>query len=163
MARQQSRAPSLSSGFTIHRVLRPTEAPPFMRGYPRADLPYEQPTKTEPDGEFGSYWQDDIIINHCHCEPCHPPKNAVITIHKITHHAVLSDGKTPHDFMASSYNCSGLIMRPMAGTRPRRVNWSPFVRRANSNERRRKAENAELRAERDELKARLARLIGPAN
>jgi hypothetical protein len=29
-----------------------------------------------------------------------PTKNAVITIHKITHHTVLSDGKTPHDFMA---------------------------------------------------------------
>ena len=28
-------------------VLRPTEAPPFMRGYSRADLPYEQPTKTD--------------------------------------------------------------------------------------------------------------------
>ena len=27
-------------------------------------------------------------------------KNAVITIHKITHHTVLSDGKTPHHFMA---------------------------------------------------------------
>src|SRR5215472_6439660 len=34
-----------------------------------------------------------------------PTKNAVITIHKITHHTVLSDGKTPHDFMASSPKC----------------------------------------------------------
>jgi hypothetical protein len=25
-----------------------------------------------------------------------------MTIYKITHHTVLSDGKTPHDFMASS-------------------------------------------------------------
>jgi hypothetical protein len=41
---------------TTHRVLRPTEAPPFMRGYSRADLPYEQPTKTDPDGERGSCW-----------------------------------------------------------------------------------------------------------
>jgi hypothetical protein len=31
-----------------------------------------------------------------------PTKNAVITVHKITHHTVLSDGKTPDDFMASS-------------------------------------------------------------
>jgi len=59
---------------TIHRVLRPTEAPPFMRGYSRADLPYEQPTKTDPDGESGSCWQDDIIIDHFHYEPCHPHK-----------------------------------------------------------------------------------------
>src|SRR5262249_4416407 len=59
---------------TIHRVLRPTEAPPFMRGYSRADLPYEQPSKTDPDGEFGSRWQDDIIINHQRYEPCHHPK-----------------------------------------------------------------------------------------
>ena len=59
---------------TIHPVLRPTEAPPFMRGYSCADLPYEQPTKTDPDGECGSSWQDDIIINHFHYEPCHPHK-----------------------------------------------------------------------------------------
>ena len=68
-------AVSLRSGEkTIHRVLRPTEAPPLMRGYSRADLPYEQPTKTDPDGECGSCWQDDIIINHFHYEPCHPHK-----------------------------------------------------------------------------------------
>jgi hypothetical protein len=35
-----------------------------------------------------------------------PAKNAVITIHKITHHTVLSDGKTPHDLMASSSNAA---------------------------------------------------------
>jgi hypothetical protein len=35
-----------------------------------------------------------------------PTKNAVITIHKITHHTVLSDGKTPDDFMASSSNAA---------------------------------------------------------
>src|SRR5215471_13298921 len=32
-----------------------------------------------------------------------PPKNAIITIHKIIHHTMLSDGKTPHGFMAFSY------------------------------------------------------------
>ena len=90
----------------FHRVLRPTEAPPFMRGYSRADLPYEQPTNTDPDGECGSCWQDDIIINHFHYEPCYPTKNAVITIHKTIHHTVLSDGKTPHDFMAFSSNAA---------------------------------------------------------
>ena len=58
----------------FHRVLRPTEAPPFMRGYSRADLPYEQPTNIDPDGECGSCWQDDIIINHFHYEPCYPHK-----------------------------------------------------------------------------------------
>jgi hypothetical protein len=58
----------------IHRVFKPTEAPPFMRGYSRADLPYEQPTKTDPDGECGSCWQDDIIIDHLHYKPCHPHK-----------------------------------------------------------------------------------------
>src|SRR5215831_16518063 len=55
-------------------LLSPTEAPSFMRGYSRADLPYEQPTKTDPDGECGSCWQDDIIINHFHYEPCHTHK-----------------------------------------------------------------------------------------
>src|SRR5215472_8035937 len=35
-----------------------------------------------------------------------PTKNAVITIHKITHHTVLSDRKTPHDFMTSSSNAA---------------------------------------------------------
>jgi hypothetical protein len=58
----------------FHRVSRPTEAPPFMRGYSRADLPYEQPTNTDPDGECGSCWQDDIIINHFQYEPCYPHK-----------------------------------------------------------------------------------------
>jgi hypothetical protein len=45
-----------------------------MRGYSRADLPYEQPTKTEPNGKFGPCWQDNIIINHCRYEPCHACK-----------------------------------------------------------------------------------------
>jgi len=36
-----------------------------------------------------------------------PPQR--IAIHKITHHTVLSDGKTPHGFMASSVQ---VVCRP---------------------------------------------------
>src|SRR5580704_5113227 len=41
-----------------------------------------------------------------------PTKNAVIMIHKIIHHTVLSDGKTPHDFMASSSNAALPLLSP---------------------------------------------------
>ena len=47
-----------------------------------------------------------------------PTKNAIITIHKITHHTVLSDGKTPHDFMASSPKCRVACCNHRACVRP---------------------------------------------
>ena len=47
-----------------------------------------------------------------------PTKNAVITIHKITHHTVLSDGKTPHDLMASSLNARVACCDRRACVRP---------------------------------------------
>src|SRR6516165_11260088 len=47
-----------------------------------------------------------------------PTKNVIIKIHKITHHTVLSDGKTPHDFMASSPKCRVACCDHRACVRP---------------------------------------------